>query len=422
MVRIKAFLAVRPAPGKASAVASVPYDVVNTAEARALAAGHPESFLHVIRPEIDLPDETHPYDGAVYAKGRENFERLIDEGVLVRESTPQMYLYRQVQGEHRQIGLVCCCHIDDYANNIIKKHENTRQDKEDDRTRHVLSVGANTGPVFLTYTPNAAIDDLIDEDTNDRPLFHFVAPDGVTHTVWAAHDASRYRDLFAQLQSAYVADGHHRSASAARAGAELRASDPKAPDDAEYDWFLTVLFPSNQLKILAYNRVLTELGDLSADQVLDRLRSVGSLTIATEPIPDRPQVVCVYLQGQWHRIEIDTRSVDATDAIESLDVALLQSRVLEPIFGIVDQRHDKRIDFVGGFDSVDKMQARVDGGDAAIAFSMHPTSIEQLISVSNAGLIMPPKSTWFEPKLRSGLFIHTLDQPQPTGDLATTPS
>lgn len=409
MLRINPFTAIRPAPNKAAQVACVPYDVINTAEARELAKDSPISFLHVIRAEIDLPEDINPYDDAVYAKARENFQRFLSQGILTRDSQPRVYLYRQVMNHRPQIGLVCCCHIDDYANDIIKKHEKTRKDKEDDRTRHVLELNAHAEPVFLTYRDQPAIDKQVELDVNDRPLYHFVARDGVTHTIWEVADAQPYVEAFKQVPCAYIADGHHRSASATRAGMERRAANPNHTGEEEYNWFLAVLFPASQLQILPYNRVVKDLNGLSPDEVLKRLGEVGSLSPTDSPTPSQPGTVCVYLNKSWHQLTFDPASIDHSDPIGSLDVSLLQERVLEPILGVGDPRTDKRIDFVGGIRGTAELEQRVNSGEMAIAFSMYPTTIEQLMAVSDANHVMPPKSTWFEPKLRSGLLIHSLD-------------
>lgn len=409
MLRINPFTAIRPAPNKAAQVACVPYDVINTAEARELAKDSPISFLHVIRAEIDLPEDINPYDDAVYAKARENFQQFLSQGVLTRDSQPRVYLYRQVMNHRPQIGLVCCCHIDDYANDIIKKHEKTRKDKEDDRTRHVLELNAHAEPVFLTYRDHPAIDKQVELDVNDRPLYHFVARDGVTHTIWEVADAQPYVEAFKQVPCAYIADGHHRSASATRAGMERRAANPNHTGEEEYNWFLAVLFPASQLQILPYNRVVKDLNGLSPDEVLKRLGEVGSLSPTDSPTPSQPGTVCVYLNKSWHQLTFDPASIDHSDPIGSLDVSLLQERVLEPILGVGDPRTDKRIDFVGGIRGTAELEQRVNSGEMAIAFSMYPTTIEQLMAVSDANHVMPPKSTWFEPKLRSGLLIHSLD-------------
>ncbi len=409
MLRIKPFAALRPLPNIAAQVSSVPYDIVTAAEARQLAADNPRSFLRVLRPEIDLPVETDPHDPAVYAAAKQNFQRLLSNGDLVREAEPKLYLYRQVLNDHCQIGLVCCCHVDDYNNNLIKKHEKTQPDKEDDRTRHMLAINAHPGPVLMTYRDRPEIDQIVAQDVNNRPLFHFDAPDGVTHTVWTVDNAQSYCDVFAEVEAAYIADGHHRSASAARAAAQRRAANTNHTGHEEYNWFPTVLFPASQLTILPYNRVVTDLAGHSVQQVLQRLAEVGNLSDTREPQRDRSGVFGIYLDGSWRRLALDEATIDRTDLIRSLDVALLQDRVLEPIFGIGDPRSDQRVDFIGGLDGTQKLVNRVHSGDAAAAFSLFPTTIQQLLSVADAGLVMPPKSTWFEPKLRSGLFIHMLD-------------
>ena len=406
MVRVRPFAAVRPLPNLAARVASVPYDVVNAAEARQLAADNPYSFLRVVRAEIDLPPDTDPFDASVYAQADETFERLRAEGTLVREQEPGLYLYRLAWEGRTQLGLVGCFHVDDYANNVIKKHENTRPDKEEDRTRHMLALGTHTGTVLLTYRDHPGFDDLARRDINARPLFHFDAPDGVTHTVWPVEQPQAYCDLFASVECVYVADGHHRVASAARAAAERRRGAPDSGGDAECNWFLAALFPASALTILAYNRAVADLAGKTPDQVLDELGGAGSLTRTDQPQPQRPGVLGVYLDGQWRELALDPASIDHNDPIGSLDAALLQKRVLSPLLGIGDPRSDRRIQFVGGIRGTGELERRVDSGEAAIAFSLYPTSIEQLLDVADAGLIMPPKSTWFEPKLRSGLFVH----------------
>jgi len=409
MLRIKPFAAVRPLPNVAAQVSSVPYDVVTTEEARQLAADNARSFLRVLRPEIDLPADTDPHDPAVYAAAKQNFHRLLSAGDLLQEQEPKLYLYRQVLNDHYQIGLVCCCHVDDYNDNIIKKHEKTRSDKEDDRTRHMLALNAQPGPVLMTYRDRPEMDQIVARDVNNRPLFHFDAPDGVTHTVWTVTDANAYCAVFAAVDAAYIADGHHRSASAARTAAQLQAANPQHTGQEEYNWFLTVLFPASQLTILSYNRVVTDLAGQSVEAVLQRLAEVGTLTDTADPQPHRSGTFGIYLDGSWKQLTLDEATIDRTDPIQSLDVALLQDRVLTPIFGIGDPRTDQRLDFIGGLDVVRKLQDRVDSSKAAVAFSLYPTTIDQLLSVADAGLVMPPKSTWFEPKLRSGLFVHMLE-------------
>ncbi len=408
-MRFNALRALRPPRELAAKVASVPYDVVNRDEAAALAEGNPVSFLHVCRPDIDLPASVDSHDDRIYAKGRENLDRFQAEGTLVRDATPSIYIYRLVMGGKAQTGLMGCVHIDDYEHDLIKKHEKTRRDKEDDRTRHVLEMNANAEPVFLTYKDDAALGKLIAEATRGEPLYDFTAVDGVQHTMWKAPSADAIVKAFAGVPYVYVADGHHRCASAWRAGKALRERNAKHTGNEEYNWFLAVLFPASEVRILSYNRVVKDLNGLTAAQALEKLRGVGRVSATHKPVPPAPGSVCVYLDRKWHLLEIDEKSIDRTDPIESLDVALLEARVLGPILGIGDIRTDKRIDFVGGIRGTAELEKRVNSGEMAIAFSMYPTTVQQLMAVSDAGRIMPPKSTWFEPKLRSGLLVHTLD-------------
>lgn len=412
MLRIHPLKAIRPAPGFEARVASLPYDVVTTDEARQLARDNPFSFLHVVRSEIDLPPEISPYDARVYLKARETFDRFQREGVLMRDSAMRMFLYRQAwrhAGGAVQVGLLCCCHIDDYEKDIIKKHERTRQVKEDDRTRHVLALNANAGPVFMAYRDVPTITALVERDTNTRPLYHFTAVDGVTHTLWAVDDWEPYQRLFADVPCAYVADGHHRAASAWRAGQERRRQNPRHTGKEEYNWFLSCLFPASHLHILPYNRIVKDLNGLSHVDVVRRLAQIGEVAPVVEPMPRRAGTFSFFLGDRWHRLTLDESSIDRTDPIKSLDVSLLQERVLGPIFGVGDPRTDERIDFVGGIRGPEHLENLVRGGQAAVAFTMYPTTMEQLMAVADAGLVMPPKSTWFEPKLRSGLVVHTLD-------------
>ncbi len=400
MVQLHPFAALRPTPSVAARVASVPYDVVNRAEAARLADGNPSSFLRVIRSEIDLPATTDPYDPAVYTRAGENLRAFQDDGVLVREASPMLYLYRLVMNGRAQLGIVGCCHLDDYAGNVIRKHERTRPDKEDDRTRHILALGAQTGLVLLAFRDMEAFETQARHDVNSRPLFHFNATDGITHTVWQVPSAEVYREMFATLDCAYVADGHHRIASAARAAAQ--------GSGAEKDWFLAALFPAGALTILPYNRLVIDLAGLTPDQLLERLAEAGTVT-PSETAPDpQPGVFGVFVDGHWHRLELDPDSIDHGDPVRSLDVSLLQDRVLEPILGIADQTSDRRIEFIGGIRGTAELERRVNASSGAVAFSLHATSTDQLLTVADAGLFMPPKSTWFEPKLRSGLFVHTL--------------
>ena len=408
-MRLHPFDALRPPPELAAKVAAVPYDVVNRAEAAELARGNPQSFLHVGRSDIDLPADIDPHDSRIYAKAREALDRFVADGVLVQEGAPSLYLYRQIMSGRAQTGLVGCVHIDDYERDVIRKHEKTRQDKEDDRTRHVQTLGAHAEPVFLTYRGRSEIDGLTEPVMSSDPLYDFTAPDGVRHTVWLVPDPEPWVAAFRSVPHAYVADGHHRSASAWRAGKERRAANPRHRGDEEYNWFLAVLFPSHQLSILPYNRVVRDLAGKSAAEVLHQLRDVGRMSPADHPRPPRPGTFCVYLADAWYRVEFEEDSIDRLDPIGSLDVSLLQDRVLAPLLGIGDPRTDQRIDFVGGIRGTAELERRVNSGEMAIAFSLYPTTLDQLMAVSDAGVVMPPKSTWFEPKLRSGLFVHLLE-------------
>lgn len=395
----------------------MPYDVVDRGEAAALAGGKPNSLLHVDRAEIDLPPDTDPYSPAVYEAARRAFLRLQKDGALVREPAPTLYLYQQRMGSHVQTGLAAVCHVDDYvheraqnpsARDIIKKHERTRQDKEDDRTRLIGTLRANTGPVFLTYRDRREIDTLVAQQKQAAPAYDFVAPDGIAHTVWRVSDAqvlSRLVTEFAALPVAYVADGHHRTASAARVALELRAADPTATGNKDYDWFLAVLFPASQLQILPYNRAVHDLNGLSKDAFLAKVASAFTMKAGGSPKPARPGEIRMYLDGAWY--DLAWQPTADLDPISQLDVSALQDRILAPLLGIDDPRTSKRIDFIGGIRGTDELVRLVDLGKAAVAFSMYPTTVAQLMAIADAGQIMPPKSTWFEPKLRSGLFIHT---------------
>ncbi len=413
MLRVKPFRAVRPGEGKAEQIASVPYDVVNREEARALSAGNPLSFLHVVRPDADLPDDVDAYSDAVYEKAREAFAGLRESGAMVQDDEEGVYLYRQemtLGGRTlTQTGVVACCHIDDYNSGLIKKHEKTRQAKEDDRTRHVLAINANAGPVFLLHKDREDIAALIGAGVRGEPVYDFTAPDGVRHTVWRAADPRAFSAAYSALDAAYVADGHHRSASAARAGAERRAANPSHTGEEEYNWFLAVLFPASDLNILAYNRVVKDLNGMTPAQLIDKLSAIAQVTPDPDPEPRCTGCFGMYLDGRWYSVNLPEQSIDRSDPIASLDYQLLYDRVLGPMLGIGDVRTDERIDFVGGIRGSGELKKLVDTGKAAVAFAMHPVTIEQLVAVADAGAIMPPKSTWFEPKLRSGLLVHLLD-------------
>lgn len=405
-MQIKPFSALRPATGKAEKLASVPYDIVDTAEARALAQDNPISFLHVSRPEIDLPDEINIYDDRVYAQGVKAFKALQDQGVLIREESPSLYIYRQIMNGHSQTGIVTCCNIGDYANNVIRRHEKTRKDKEDDRTRYVLDLNANTGPVFLTYRDQAAIDAKVAEVQKTAPLEDFTAPDGVQHTVWrVSGDTSEWVKDFAAIPLAYVADGHHRAAAAFRSGTRRKAENPAHNGTEEYNWFLAALFPASQLRILPYNRCVVDLYGLPAEAFLARVQSIFKTTPVESADPSDPREVRMYLGGKWYSLTWDAFEANPVDR---LDVSVLQDRLLAPVLGIDDPRTNTRISFIGGIRGTAELTTRVDSGKDTVAFSMYPVTVDQMMDIADAGLIMPPKSTWFEPKLRSGLLIHTL--------------
>jgi uncharacterized protein (DUF1015 family) len=407
-LRIRPFHAVYPTTSDATRVASVPYDVVNREEAKAIGHSNEDSFMRVVRSEIDLNDDVSPYDDSVYLKAKDNYTRLKDIRALVKDKKPSLYLYRQCMGDHHQVGLVTCCHVDDYNNNIIRKHEKTRQVKEEDRTNHVLGINANSGPVFLTYRGSNIIDSIVEEEMNKRPMFHFKAEDNVTHTGWRVENEKALLEACNEIDLAYVADGHHRSASAARAAVELRAQNPEHDGSEEYNWFLTVLFPADQLHVLPYNRVVFDLHGNTPETFLEKVQSVCSTEKTDSPSPTEAGTCCVYLGKSHGWYKLMFKDIQYDNPIASLDVDLLQQRILSPLLGIGDPRSDTRIDFVGGIRGTEELELRVDEGNAEVAFSLYHTTIEQLFEVADADLIMPPKSTWFEPKLRSGLFVHEL--------------
>ncbi|MEP6718297.1 MAG: DUF1015 family protein [bacterium] len=408
MAIIRSFRALRPLAERVAQVASVPYDVVSTAEARALAANNPLSFLHVSRPEIDLPDGTDPYSDHVYRKALDSYERLTKECPLETEDVPSIYLYRQIMGEHEQIGVVACCSVDEYDQNIIRKHERTRRDKEDDRTRHMLVLRAQTGPVFLTYRASRDLDTMVMETTMANAIFDFTADDGIEHTIWRVPDPVRFVQAFREVPFLYIADGHHRAASAARARAELKEQSFGHTGDEEYNFFLAVMIPDDQLQILPYNRVVRDLNGLSRDQFLEVVRKSFNVTEGGPVTPDSRGKWSMYLEGKWYTLSLAAGSPEPQGTVAALDVSILEDRLLDPILGIKDVRTDKRIDFIGGIRGTEELERLVDEGKAAVAFSLYPTTIDELLRVSDAGEIMPPKSTWFEPKLRDGLLIHTI--------------
>jgi uncharacterized protein (DUF1015 family) len=410
MIHIHPFPALRPPGNLAAAVACVPYDVISTEEARAAAAGKPHSFLRVVRSEIDLDPGVSPYDGAVYRSADEALQAMLRDGVLQREAAPSLYLYRQVMDGRAQLGLVACVEVAQYRSGEIRRHEKTRPDKEDDRTRHLLATACHAEPVFLCLEDEGdRIAALMAAETSTRPIFHFVADDGVTHTGWKVGDPAPFIAAFAGLDRLYIADGHHRSAGAERAATASAEANPHHRGDEAYTRFLAVIFPKAQLAILPYHRLVRDLGGLDEALLLSRLAEAGSIREEGADAPSGPGEVAFRVGGRWRTLRFDPATIPADDPIGRLDVSLLQERVLSPILGIEDPRRDPRIEFIGGIRGTAALAAAADacGG---IAFSMHPTALDELIAVADAERIMPPKSTWFEPKLRSGLFIHEFER------------
>jgi len=404
MVIIKPFAALRPRPELAARICELPYDVMSTEEARETAGSNPYSFLHVSKPEIDLPPGTDPYAPEVYAKGRENFRRLIAEGALRQDPEPRFYLYRQVVGAHSQTGLVAAASCQDYLDGTIRKHELTRPDKEDDRVRHIEALQSQTGPVFLVYRANPTLDALVARHTAGPPDVDFNACDGVRHTAWAIADAAHIQLIeaeFGRMPCLYIADGHHRCAAAARVFRAREGAGQSA-------YFLSVIFPHNQMRILPYNRVLKDLNGLTPAGLLEKLGAVFTFQSPGNPAPARKHQLALYLDGRWHTLTFLPDFTAATDPVERLDVALLQRHVLAPLFGITNPRTSNRLNFVGGIRGTAELEKLVNAGEYACAFSMFPTSIEDLMAIADAGGIMPPKSTWFEPKLRDAIFCHML--------------
>jgi uncharacterized protein (DUF1015 family) len=404
MALIKPFAAVRPKPELADKICELPYDVMSSDEARAMAAENPLSFLHVSKPEIDLSPETDAHDARVYAKGRENFERLISQGALRQEARPCFYLYRQIMGRHSQTGLVAAASCEDYLRGVIKKHELTHPDKEDDRVRHMEALGSQTGPVFLVYRANPRMDELVAEQTGQAPDTDFTAADGVRHASWTLRDAEHIdlvRGIFADIPFLYIADGHHRSAAAARVYQSRKGAGESA-------FFLSVIFPDSQLQILPYNRVLRDLNGMTAGQLLKKLETVFVVTDGGPARPEGKHELGFFMGGRWRALRFRAELCARQDPVEGLDAALLQKHVLGPIFGIEDPRTSQRVGFIGGIRGTAELERLVNSGEYACAFSMFPTGVADLMSIADAGGIMPPKSTWFEPKLRDAMFCHNI--------------
>lgn len=413
MATVRPFKAFRPKPEFAGEVAAKPYDVLSSDEARHEVVGHPLSFLRVGKPEVDLDPALDHYDPKVYAKAKENLLKLIDQGVLVEDQAPFLYVYAQTMEGRIQYGIVGCASVEEYLNDTIKKHELTRKDKEEDRCKHVRATNSHSGPVFLTYPDNPQIDAIVSKITSTQAENDFEASDGIRHQTWVVRDFATIKtlqQLFAGVGSLYVADGHHRTAAAAIMGRERKQANPQHRGDEEYNFFLAVCFPASQLRIFDYNRVVKDLNGLSTEEFFDKAKKTFSLSkIQGRPRLSNKGEFGLYLGSDWYMFFAPESLMMVSDPVERLDVTILQKHLLDPILGIKDPRTDKRIDFVGGIRGMDGLEKRVNSGEMKLAISMFPTSIHELIAIADAGKIMPPKSTWFEPKLRDGLFVHFLD-------------
>jgi len=412
MATIRPFRGIRPRNDVAAEVAARPYDVLTTDEARNEAAGNPLSFLHVGKPEIDLPPGTDPYAPEVYSRAKENFDLLLERDVLRQDPEPLLYVYAQTMGSHRQYGIAACVSVEEYRRGIIRKHELTRPDKEDDRTRHILATGAQTGPIFLTYRAVPAVDTIVAAVVREPAAYDFLSNDAIRHQFWVISGKETLEQLvrlFQEVPVIYVADGHHRSAAAARAAQELQRRDPAADAGSECNFFVAVIVPHNQLQILEYNRLVKDLHGLTRERFLELLRVDFDVQKTRGQVkPLRKGEFGLYLDGSWYTLTAGREILSASDPVGRLDVSILQDRVLGPLLGIEDQRTSKRIDFVGGIRGAGELERRVNSGEMAAAFSLFPTSVEELLAIADANRIMPPKSTWFEPKLRDGVIVHSL--------------
>lgn len=411
MAIVKAFKGFRPVEELASKIAALPYDVMNSEEAREMVKGDKYSFLHVDRAEVDLDPSIDVHDQKVYDKARENLDKMINEGQYIQDKKPCLYIYRQIMNGRPQTGLVFCASIDDYMNNVIKKHEFTRADKEQDRINHVDNCNANTGPIFLTYRENNRVTEIITDWTNKKPTYDFVSEDGISHIVWVIDNdetISEIIELFKGIDNLYIADGHHRSASAVKVGLKRRKENPNYTGEEEFNYFLAVAFPDNDLMVMDYNRVVKDLNGLTVNQLIDKLKEKFVVTESSTAVkPSKKHTYGMFVDGKWYLLEAKDGIYNANDPIDSLDVAILQNNVLTPILGIEDVRTSDRIDFIGGIRGIGELEKRVNS-DMKIAFSMFPTEVSDIMKVADINEVMPPKSTWFEPKLRSGLFIHKL--------------
>ena len=414
-MKIKPFKALRPVPDRAAQVASRPYDVLSSQEARTEAGDNPYSFLRIVKPEITLPEDTDPYSPQVYAAGKANFQNLIDEGIFFQDDQECLYIYELVREGRSQTGIVACAWVEDYTRDRIKKHELTRPDKEQDRVNHIRASMMNAEPVFLAFRSDAALDMIIESVRQDDPVYDFSTDDGIVHRLWVAKDPEIIDTIvagFEKIPVTYVADGHHRTAAAASVGIELKEANPDHTGEEEYNYFLAVHFPADQLQIFDYNRVVKDLNGLSPEEFVNRLSVSFHLEKKGGECykPRALHEIGMYLDGDWYALKAHAGTYDDGDPIGVLDNTILSQHILGPVLNITDLRGDKRIDFVGGIRGLDELQRRVDSGEMSVAFAMYPVSMEQLLKIADTGNIMPPKSTWFEPKLRSGLFVHSLEE------------
>ncbi len=411
MARIEPFKGLRPEKSLVEKVASPPYDVLSSKEAREIAKNNEYSFLHIIKPEVDLEDDINIYSDEVYAKAKENFEKFIKNGILFQDDNKMFYLYKQIWRGHTQIGLVAGASCQDYEDDIIKKHELTREDKEKDRMRHIETLNANTGPVFLTFKQRESVDNLFERAMKKEPEYDFES-DEVRHVFYLIDEKDLINEIkeeFKKIDYLYVADGHHRSASATKIKIKRQKENPNHTGNEEYNFFLSVIFPHNQMKILAYNRVVKDLKGMCKAEFFKKVSDNFNYEETELKVPEKPNEFCMYIEGKWYLLKTKKGSFDKDDPVNSLDVAILQNNLLDPVLGIKNPRKDKRIDFVGGIRGTKELEKLVDSKEYKLAFSLYPTTIEQLFKVADSGKIMPPKSTWFEPKLKSGLVVHLLD-------------
>lgn len=412
MAIVRPFKGIRPAKGKAAEIASPPYDVINSEEAREFVKDKPYSFLHVVKPEIDLPEDIDLYDDKVYAKGRENLDKLIDDRMMIQDNVDSFYIYQQIMGDHKQTGIVACASADDYIKDIIKKHEHTREDKENDRARHVETLDANTGPVFLTYKADMELKDIIAQfNATKEPEYDFTDENNIRHILYVLSEKEtidRVVSIFDHIEYLYVADGHHRSAAAVRVANKKRDENPSYTGNEEYNYFLSVIFPDDEMMIMDYNRAVHDLNSHSVQSFIDAVKEKFTVEeMQSQYKPDDLHRFSMYIDSKWYKLTAKNEIIP-DDPVKSLDVSILQENVLNPLLGIENPRKDKRIDFIGGIRGLKELEKLVDSGKFKVAFALYPTSISQLISVADSGKVMPPKSTWFEPKLRSGMVIHRL--------------